>query len=256
VNLCGFLQIHNESERGNLRRCLNNMRQFCDDICIYDDGSTDDSVAVCREYTPHVILGGTRDFQRELFHKQQLLEYALTLNPDWIFWQDADEVVDRFGTTGGLRRLAETARLDIKAYGFKEVNMWRSERWARDDGAWGPPWFVRLWRVVPGMHIQTAEGLDRPSYPCHIKTYSQSTIRVVHYKFSDYKRLLWGAGLGNMTTEEFQKYAVGNFILDESNCKCYRVPDEWFPVENVPTGEWPEPTPIPISELKAYRDLP
>lgn len=256
MKLIGFLQIHNEEEKGNLRRCLNNMRQYCDAICIYDDGSTDKSVEVCKEYTPHIILGGTRDFIHELAHKQRLLEYALALNPDWIFWLDCDEIADRGGTTGGLRALAETAPPDTVAFGFKEVQLWRSQTYARIDGAFGPPWFIRLWRVVPGMRINVGEGLDRPSYPCHIKTFTESTIKIIHYKFSDYKRLVWGAGLGNMTRKEFQRYAKNNFILNESACRCYRVPDAWFPVENIPPDAWREPKPIPLHELPAYRELP
>lgn len=256
MRLCGFLQIHNELERGNLRRCLENMRQYCDEICIYDDGSTDGSAEVAHEYTPHVICGTTREFTRELFHKQQLLEYALTLKPDWLFWLDADEIVDRGGTNGGLRTLAEEAPFDVPAYAFKEVNLWRSERWCRIDGAFGPPWFVRLWRVVPGMHIATAEGLDRPSYPVHCGDFETcETIRVIHYKFTDYKRLVWGAGLGNLTGDEFRAMATDNFIFNESGVRCYNVPDEWFPTENIPTGEWPEPKPIPLAHLKPYSEL-
>jgi hypothetical protein len=92
VKLVAFIQMFNESSRGNLRRCLGNCKQWADDIVIYDDASTDDSVAVAREYTDHIIVGKENCFRRELYHKEELLEYALTLSPDWIFWIDCDEI--------------------------------------------------------------------------------------------------------------------------------------------------------------------
>ena len=54
LKLIGFLQIHNESENGNLIRVLNHMKKFCDEIVIYDDGSTDDSVEIASRYTKYI----------------------------------------------------------------------------------------------------------------------------------------------------------------------------------------------------------
>lgn len=255
MKLIAFIQMHNEAERGNLVRCLDNCRQWADDIVIYDDGSTDNSVEVARRYTSHVICGQPNCFVRELFHKQQLLEYALSLNPNWIFWIDCDEIVDRAGTLGGLRALAECAPSETMAFGFREVNLWRSETYARTDGLFTGAWFVRLWRVVPDMKIKTEKGLDRRSYPSHIDSFSESDIKVIHYKFCDYKKLLWGAGLGLLSRNELQSVAKDNFILNENKCACYRVPGEWFPPENIPPDNWSEPKPIPLGDIRAYGEL-
>lgn len=255
MKLLAFIQMHNEVEKGNLLRCLENCRQWADDIVIYDDASTDDSVNVARRYTSHIIEGKVNCHQEELFHKQQLLEYAITLSPDWIMWIDCDEILDRSGTQGGLRELTETASPETLAYGFREANLWRSQTYVRTDGPFSTAWFVRLWRVVPKMYIQTAVGLDRPSYPCHITDFVESDFKVIHYHFCEYKRLMWGAGFGYKTKTELQEIAKGNFIFDERNCKCYRIPNEWFPIENVPTGNWPEPKPIPLEDMKVYDDL-
>lgn len=254
--MIAFMQMHNEVERGNLTRCLDNCRQWADDIVIYDDGSTDASVEVARTYTSHILHGDERCFTKELFHKQQLLEYALGLHPDWIFWIDADEIVDRVGTTGGLRQLAEQAPAEVNAYGFREINLWRSQTYYRVDGPFSTARFVRLWRVIPGMHIKTAYGLDRPSYPSHITAFTESSIQVIHYKFADYKKLLWGTGWGMKTRQELQSLAKDNFIFNESNCQCSKVPLDWFPIENVPNDEWPAPKPIPLDQLAAYGELP
>lgn len=248
--------MNNEVEKGNLRRCLDNCRQWADDIVIYDDGSTDDSVAVASEYTDHIILGETRDFTRELFHKDRLLQYALTLKPDWIFWIDADEILDREGTVGDLRKLAEEAPPEVEACSFFLVNLWRSETYYRTDGPFATEWFIRLWRVVPGMHIKAEVGLDRPSYPSHIKNPVRSSIRMLHYHFADYKKMLWGAGLGLKSKEELQEIVrKGHFILDERNLLCHLVPTEWFPPENVPKREWPTPKAVSLEEMKVYDEL-
>jgi len=253
--ICGFVQCFNESERGNIRRCLENMRQFCDEICFYDDASTDDSVKVAREYTPHIIEGDKHCFQRELFHKQLLLEYALKLNPRWIWWQDCDEILDRKGTEGDLRQLAEHAPAEVEAYSFFLVNLWRSETFARTDGLFATEWFIRLWRVIPEMHIKAEVGLDRPSYPCHIRNPVRSSIRMLHYHFVDYKRLLWSS-VGGLTREELVEAAKSHFILDQRNLQCHRVPVDWFPKENVPCDRWKKPRSVPFEEMKTWRDIP
>lgn len=256
MRLLAFLQMNNEIEKGNLVRCLNNCKQWADDIVIYDDGSTDSSVEIARQYTEHIICGKERCFVEELAHKQRLLEYAIGLSPDWIFWIDADEIIDRNGTTGALRLLAETAAPDARAFAFQEVNLWQSETYCRIDGPFSTSRFVRLWRVIPGMHIKVERGLDHPSYPCHIKTFSECDIRVLHYKFADYKKLMWGAGFGRKTKDELIDIAKDNFIFDQRNCRCLRVPIKWFPPENIPEDRWPEPQPVQFEDMKTHEELP
>ena len=60
--------MYNEVEKGNLRRCLNNISKFSDEIILFDDGSTDNSVEVAKEYTQHIILGRKNDFLNETIH--------------------------------------------------------------------------------------------------------------------------------------------------------------------------------------------
>ena len=135
MKLIAFIQMYNEATKGNLVRCLENVRQWADEICIYDDGSTDNSVEIAERFTKHIIRGKQNDFCRELTHKQELLEYALRLSPDWIMWIDCDEIMDRDATEGGLRRLAEDAPEGVDAFCFRQINLWRSQTFARTDSA-------------------------------------------------------------------------------------------------------------------------
>jgi glycosyltransferase involved in cell wall biosynthesis len=255
MKILAFLQMHNEVESGNLVRCLDNCKRWADDIVIYDDASTDSSIEVASKYTTHILRGAVNNIREELFHKQQLLQYALTLQPDWIMWLDCDEILDRNGTNGGLRKLAESASPDIQAFGFAELQLWRSETYYRTDGLFSTQRFIRLWRVVPDMNIATAVGLDLPSYPRHIKKFTNSVINVIHYHFCDYKRMLWHAGLGNASREELQKIALNHFIIDERPCVCKKVPIDWFPAENIPSGTWPEPKSVALCDIKSYCEL-
>jgi len=95
------LQMYNEVVLGNLERCLENVKQYADEIVIYDDASTDNSIEVASEYTDHIIHGEVHNVCQELAHKQLMLDYSMKLGADWVFWIDADEILDRNGTLGG-----------------------------------------------------------------------------------------------------------------------------------------------------------
>ena len=248
MKLIAFIQMYNEVEKGNLVRCLENCRQWADEICIYDDGSTDNSVEIASQYTSHIIRGETNCIIRELYHKQELLDYALTLSPDWIMWIDCDEILDRNATQGGLRNWANYADPDVDAFTFHELNLWRSQTYARTDSLFNNGWFCRLWRVQPEIHLQTKEAVHDRLYPVTIETIAPTPFKVIHYGFWDYNRMLVKIGaLGDK--EYIQTTAVENWILNETQCDCYRVPDEVFPPENIPPDVWPQPQPLALTEL-------
>jgi glycosyltransferase involved in cell wall biosynthesis len=258
MKIVAFIQMYNEASKGNLERCLKNCKQWADEIVIYDDASTDNSVAVAKKYTKYIIQGVVNDFCRELAHKQQLLEYAFTLDPDWIMWVDCDEILDRAGTLGGLRRLAEEALADVDAFSFHQTNLWRGQTYYRVDTLFDIGWFVRLWRVQQGLEFFVEEGLHRTLYPKNIKNVVKSDIRVIHYGFWHYKNTLKHIGAmpeTGWTKETFASLAPDNWILNETECKCIKVPTEWFPEENIPEDKWEEPLPRTIESLKSYEEI-
>lgn len=255
MKICAFIQMFNESTKGNLVRCLDNVKQWADDIVIYDDASTDDSVEVAKRYTPHIIVGETNCINQELYHKQQLLELALTLNPDWIMWIDCDEILDRKGTLGGLRNLAETGT--APAYSFHETNLWRGQTYYRTDSLFDVGWFCRLWRVVPGMRFHTSDGVHLRLFPINIslRDVKPSDIRVIHYGFHEYKKMLVKIGAHFLDREGLQNCARNNWILNETECTCHEVPTDWFPEENIPTEKSEKPLPLKFEELLPYSEI-
>jgi glycosyltransferase involved in cell wall biosynthesis len=183
MKLAAFLQIYNEETKGNLRRCLDSLSLYCDVICIYDDASTDNSVEVAESYEKvRLIRGDKNEFNKEIHHKQKLLEFTKQFNPDWLFWMDADEIIEKRGEDGALRDLCRDTRFD--SYDFRQVNFWRSERYYRVDGQFNSGIFRRLWRCKLQVEYSVADGLHRKPYPENTDPVKTSDLRILHYGFA------------------------------------------------------------------------
>lgn len=75
-----------KNEELNIRCCLESV-SFADEIIVLDSGSTDNTVAIAKEFTPHVYL---TDWQGYGVQKQRALAKA---TGDWVLNLDADESV-------------------------------------------------------------------------------------------------------------------------------------------------------------------
>jgi glycosyltransferase involved in cell wall biosynthesis len=94
------------NEELNIRRCLESVAGWSDDIHVVDSDSGDQTVAIAREYTPHVVNHSYVDHASQLRWAFENLPFR----HQWILFLDADNIV-----TSELR-----AAID--------------ERLARDDG--------------------------------------------------------------------------------------------------------------------------
>jgi glycosyltransferase involved in cell wall biosynthesis len=228
LKLVGFLQIHNESENGNLVRVLNHMKKFCQEIVIYDDGSTDDSVEVASRYTKYIIRGKTNDFANELEHKQQLLDLALSLNPDWIIWLDADEVFDRQAETYGIRALCNYGNAnEIDGFSFQEFNLWKSVNNYRTDELWHKLWQVRLWKNNGKLKFLQEKGLHHQIYPLGLDKTCRSDLKVIHYGFSSEEKILQKY---EMYKKAGQTGKLLDRLLDENGIRLEPFLRDWFPL--------------------------
>ena len=63
-------QVYNELEKGNLPRFITYVKPLCDELIIYDDGSTDGSYEFLLQHTPHVFRRGKNDFSNEMEQKK------------------------------------------------------------------------------------------------------------------------------------------------------------------------------------------
>lgn len=75
-----------KNEEKQLRRCLQSV-QWADEIIVLDSGSTDNSIAIAKEFTDKVY---STDWQGYGVQKQRALDYA---TGTWVLSIDADEVV-------------------------------------------------------------------------------------------------------------------------------------------------------------------
>lgn len=223
MKLMGFLSIYNEVKKGNLKRCLDSLSKYCDEIVIYDDASTDNSVEVAKQYTDLVIEGQVNEWGKEAEHRQRLLEFALTRNPDWIFWIDADEVIEKRGQEGDIRKLCETTEFDC--YAFHEVNLWRNPAFYRLDNLYNEGWFCRLWKNNGNLEIENKPGLHQRLVPTSLKKEGRTDLQILHYGFASDKNIL---------NKYFTYRAHGQSgwalhrLVDERTLQVARSKPEWF----------------------------
>jgi len=76
-----------KNEQLNIRHCLESVA-WADELIVLDSGSTDDTVAIAREFTDKVF---STDWQGYGIQKQRALDHA---TGDWVLNLDADESVD------------------------------------------------------------------------------------------------------------------------------------------------------------------
>lgn len=238
MKLVGIVQVYNEVERGNLQRCLQCMVRYCDDIVIYDDGSTDNSVEVAHQFTDHVLCGEVNDFANETRHRNAMLQCAVGLGATHVFWLDADEVLE-WDSRQAIWDLCERGG----SWSFEEVTLWRSTHWRRMDYL-GSGWFTRLWQVFDGIRIREQRGLHRQLYPEGLEA-ERAAPRVLHFGYVTQEAIerRW-----RERTQHGVPVDIRRRGLDESCMILEPVPEEWFPPSVEIDINEEKPTPIRYAE--------
>ena len=65
MRIIASMVLKNEADR-YLRAMLQHNHVWWDDLFVYDDQSTDNSVEIAMEYTDHVVIRVDRDWETEL----------------------------------------------------------------------------------------------------------------------------------------------------------------------------------------------
>jgi glycosyltransferase involved in cell wall biosynthesis len=126
------------NEAHNIRACLESVA-WADEIIVVDSGSTDNTVAICREFTPHVYAHDWQGFGRQ---KNRALDYA---TKDWVLSLDADERITR-----ELRSRIEAAISEAKYDGMYLPRLSQfCGKFIRHSG-WYPDYVLRLFRRGSG----------------------------------------------------------------------------------------------------------
>ncbi|XFA72605.1 glycosyltransferase family 2 protein [Thermosynechococcaceae cyanobacterium Okahandja] len=158
------------NEAANLQRCLSSVQAVVDEIVVVDTGSTDDTVAIARQFTDKLFsLPWGDDFAAA---RNYSLEQA---TGDWILVIDADEVLVRLSDTPLQAQLAPLTHLQACELLRREIGTGQQF----SDFA-----IVRLFRNLPTLryrgrfHEQLVSSGADP-----IATTRLSTLRIDHYGY-------------------------------------------------------------------------
>ena len=250
--IVGICQIYNELEKGNLKRFLKYILPIVDELVVYDDGSTDGSYEYVLRHTPYVIRSAKNDFADEVNHKKLLLQDALKLQPNFILWLDADEVLSASAKDKlqELCKYCEEKKFD--AIDFHELNIWRSSTWRRIDSLYNLGWFPRLWRVVPCLGFgKIKKGLHQINLILSsIKKRGRTNkLAVLHYGFADKKNLAYKYLIYRSHGQ--RGYAMLDRLISEEKLKLERIPKEMFP-EGLWQKDDKKPEPLSFIESLTY----
>lgn len=119
----------------HIRKCLESVK-WAEEIVVLDSGSADETVNICREYTPHVHLTDWPGFGRQ---KNRAIDHA---TQDWILVLDADEYL-----TPDLQdeiRNVVAQHASIAAYQIRRISTFMGKPIRHGD--WGKDWITRLFQ--------------------------------------------------------------------------------------------------------------
>jgi glycosyltransferase involved in cell wall biosynthesis len=131
--------IITRNEEANIRRTLESVK-WADEIVVVDSGSTDGTVAICREYTDKVIHQDWLGFSRQ---KNLAIERT---TGDWVLSLDADEPVEPALAEEIRRILSRPDALDGYRIPRKTFFLGKQVRY----GGWYPDHNLRLFRRGKG----------------------------------------------------------------------------------------------------------
>jgi O-methyltransferase len=130
----GALRIKNES--AFIHEVLMQALELCSHVLVFDDHSTDNTVAICESFgdavtvfrSPFQGLDETRD-------KNYLLEKIAQRNPEFVLWIDGDEVLENDGPE--QIRAAVAASPSAAAWYLRIAYLWDRPDQIRVDGLFG-----------------------------------------------------------------------------------------------------------------------
>lgn len=179
------MPMYNELVKGNLHETMNNaLAVGFDDIVILDDGSTDGSWIILKQYEaiyPNVrVFRNNNNSVLKAGHNRWkfIVDKMAEKKPDWIVVRAADQIYSHRATIAGgdhfRARLTKMYHQGVEAVRIPLAHLWRSRTWYRADNVWGrdisnhskmPVWrfdpsYSYSGRELTGVHL----GWHHPSY--------------------------------------------------------------------------------------------
>lgn len=147
MKLVASMIVRNEIGR-YLVPCVEHLLEFCDEVCVLDDGSEDGTADWLSARDGVSLTWGLQHsfFAHEGQARQRLLNYTLACEPTHVLSIDADELV----TDGQALRAFCEADEGNGAWTLAMEEAWKADErhlWLRQDGGWRPHQVPILWRV-------------------------------------------------------------------------------------------------------------
>ena len=141
----GMYRIKNE-ERW-IKQSIESIYDFCDEIVILDDNSTDNTKKICTQFDKVVDLHTKDESPLDESHERNfLLGMALKRKPDVLLSIDGDEI---FLPHSGeiIREELDILHPDAQVFKFQLLTLWDKQNQVRFDGAFSSFWQKRMFRL-------------------------------------------------------------------------------------------------------------
>ena len=140
--------VYNEEHRF-LEKYLSNIQKYANEIVLIDDGSTDNSLKMCKEVTKNVFKTNRLFIENEVELRDALWCKCSELcnNGDFILIQDCDEFLHNDSIEHLKSEIDKCLYLDGDAIAWKLYDMWNDHQY-REDIYWTAHrrWWVHMVR--------------------------------------------------------------------------------------------------------------
>ncbi len=212
--------IITKNEAHHIASCLNSVA-WADEVIILDSGSTDETVSICKKFTPHVYQTDWPGFGPQ---KQRALEKA---TGDWVFSIDADEIVSQ-----QLANEIKKAIQSTKFAGYKVPRLSTFCGKTIHHSGWWPDYTIRLFRKNSGnfslvpvhekVHVKgTVSKLKNPLLHNTYETLDAAINKMNHYSslsakmlFDQGKKTSLGKAIAKSVWTFIRTYFIKTGFLD------------------------------------------
>lgn len=145
--ILGFL-VYNE-EHKFLKEFLDKMSQLTNKIVAIDDGSTDNSIAVCSKYTSNIYQTDRLMTKNESILRQTLWNKCTELcnNGDYILINDCDELPTQKSIENFEKAIKVSESLGGDSLAWRKYDMWNKTQYREDPPLWQIHFNPLVWCV-------------------------------------------------------------------------------------------------------------